>query len=88
MSFEGEAQVSDIADESGTCNWEYIVQAYGSMSNIVLRVRPLNTIYYSEWAKPLLYPIERNDIDFRIIQHFSFDLTNRCNLRCRTCRRE
>ena len=75
--------MSDIPHKSGTCNWEYIVQIIGTM--VVLKVRPLNTVFESEWSKPLLFPIERNDIDFRTIGYFSFDLTNSCNLRCQFC---
>ena len=75
--------MSDIPNESGTCNWEYIVRIIGYM--VVLKVRPLNTVYESELSKPLLYPIERNDIDFRTIEYFLFDLTNSCDLRCPFC---
>ena len=73
----------DIPYQSETCNWEYIVQTVNDTS--ILKVRPLNTVYASELSKPLLYPIERNDIDFKIIDSFLFDLTNSCNVRCPFC---
>ena len=75
--------MSDIPNESGTCNWEYIVQTIETI--VILKVRPLNTVFESEWSKPLLYPIERNEIDFGTIHYFLFDLTNSCNLRCPFC---
>ena len=73
----------DTPYQSETSNWEYIVQTVKDIC--LLKVRPLNTVYASELWKPLLYPIERNDIDFRTIDTFMVDLTNSCNLRCTFC---
>ena len=76
-------RISKLRNESETCNWEYIVQTVND--RCILKVRPLNTVYANELSKPLMYPIERNDIDFEIIDSFLFDLTNSCNLRCPFC---
>jgi MoaA/NifB/PqqE/SkfB family radical SAM enzyme len=75
--------VLDTPYQSESSNWEYIVQTVKDTR--FLKVRPLYTVYASELSKPLLYPIEDNDIDFGTIDTFMFDLTNSCNLRCPFC---